>query len=270
MRRGVAMARAITIWARTMRPAHSNPRSLVLILSLLIPLSCGRGSERDAADGPAPFPAGGWTGEGDPAGTPTATATATPTAEPTPAGPMPDLMVDAPLLASSKRFTTEEFPADDCAVVEGCIAGPGPRDLLRFSTGVVNMGTADLHIGDPSTNPEDFDFSACHGHYHYKGFAEYELTDASGVVVTGHKQAFCLMDGHDWGTPNAGNDYDCSNQGLSVGWEDIYSHNLDCQWVDVTGLPSGDYTLTVKVNAEQRLDEWGPGENDASIPVQLP
>lgn len=253
-----------------MRSACSNLLSVGFILLSLTSLSCGRGQERTHEGLTAPAPAG-WTGEGDvPVVTPTATPSGTPEPEETPSGPMPDLMVDAPLLSSSAYHTTEEFPADDCAVVEGCIGGPGPRDLLRFSTGVVNTGDADLHIGNPATNPEDFAFSACHGHYHYKGFAEYELSNASGVVVTGHKQAFCLMDGHDWGTPNAGNDYDCSNQGLSIGWEDIYSHALDCQWVDVTGLPSGDYTLTVKVNAEQRLPEWGPGANDASIPVHLP
>lgn len=254
---------------------HSTVPSCAVVLVLLTTLSCGRGQTpeeaEDRAEGRAPYPAG-WMGEGDPAETATSTpiSTATPDPVETPTGPMPDLMVDAPLLSSSAHRTTEEFPADDCAVVEGCIGGPGPRDLLRFSTGVVNVGDADLHIGNPSTNPEDFAFSACHGHYHYKGFAEYELSNASGVVVTGHKQAFCLMDGHDWGAPNAGNDYDCSNQGLSMGWEDIYSQALDCQWVDVTGLPHGDYTLTVRVNAEQRLPEWGDGANDASIPVHLP
>ena len=40
--------------------------------------------------------------------------------------------------------------------------------------------------------------------------------------------------------------YDCVFQGLSAGWADVYSSDLDCQWLDVTGVPEGDYLLRME------------------------
>ncbi len=187
-------------------------------------------------------------------------------------GAMPDLTVNEPMLASSLVVGTEDPSANPCEVAEACIPGDmGPRDVLRFDVGVVNLGDAHLYIGDPSSNPDDFEYSSCHGHYHHIGFANYELRNSTGVVATGRKQAFCLMDIDDYG--NNGDDpmgFNCGNQGISIGWEDVYDSGLDCQFVDITGLPDGDYTLTVTVNAENRVKEFGPAPNAVTVPVTLP
>lgn len=189
-----------------------------------------------------------------------------------PREPLPDLTVNEPMLASSLEIGTEDRPASDCAVVEGClVAGQGPRDVLRFDVGVANVGEKDLHIGAPNVEGGDFDFSECHGHYHHIGFAEYKLSNASGVVATGRKQAFCLMDISDYeNNGDSSRFYDCANQGISLGWQDVYDKTLDCQWIDVTGFPAGDYTLSVTVNAEGRIYEAGPAPNTVSVPVVLP
>ncbi|MCA9697946.1 MAG: hypothetical protein KC431_10515, partial [Myxococcales bacterium] len=42
--------------------------------------------------------------------------------------------------------------------------------------------------------------------------------------------------------------YTCYNQGLSLGWSDTYGAALDCQWIDVTDVAPGDYTLRMEVN----------------------
>lgn len=42
--------------------------------------------------------------------------------------------------------------------------------------------------------------------------------------------------------------YDCNNQGISVGWQDVYVANLDCQWIDITGITLGSYWLYVEIN----------------------
>lgn len=185
---------------------------------------------------------------------------------------LPDLTVNEPMLANSWEIGTEDRPASDCAVVEGClVANQGPRDVLRFDVGVANVGEKDLYIGAPDLLSGDFDYSECHGHYHHIGFAEYSLSNASGVVATGRKQAFCLMDISDYqNNGDSSRYYDCADQGISLGWQDVYDKSLDCQWIDVTGLPGGAYSLSVTVNAEGRVYEAGPAPNTVSVPVTLP
>ena len=185
-----------------------------------------------------------------------------------------DLTVDADML-SQDLCTSElnpENPYWACAVEEGClVSGQGNRTVLRFDVGVLNLGEADLVLGDPYDRPEDFEYGACHNHLHYKDFAKYTLADGNGFELTGRKQAFCLIDLYDYGQngdPSQG--YDCSYQGISLGWGDIYDRSLDCQWVDVTGIPDGTYNLSVEVNADHKLPEAGPLPNKVSVPVTFP
>ena len=165
-----------------------------------------------------------------------------------------DFEVDAAALAASWRLEDVDFAADDCAFVEGSIAQPGLRRLLRFDTVIANYGEFPATIGDPS-DPEppftaaDFEWSPCHQHFHFTGYADYELRDVSGAAVgTGHKQAFCLLDTVQVVDGRGTRRFDCEFQGISSGWADEYDSSLDGQWIDVTGLPEGDYALVVSVN----------------------
>lgn len=166
-------------------------------------------------------------------------------------GPMgcdaPDLFVEP---EGTDPFEEERFFAEgDCEIYEGCVPEPGFRRLLRFDTRTPNAGSRDLVMGIPSNHPDLFHFSECHGHYHFDGYAYYDLLDNNGTVVaTGHKQAFCLIDWSPWAWTDFGGDYTCSNQGISLGWEDVYGSYLDCQYVDITDVPPGDYVLRVAIN----------------------
>ena len=142
------------------------------------------------------------------------------------------------------------FVSDNsCLLFEQCVGAPGNRHLLRFDTITPNAGAADLQMGVPSNHPDLFHFSECHGHYHFDGYAVYDLLDGQGnVVAEGHKQAFCLLDWNAWEPGNPGSGYGCSNQGISKGWQDVYSGNLDCNWIDVTDTPPGNYTLRISIN----------------------
>lgn len=137
-----------------------------------------------------------------------------------------------------------------CALLEGCVNDTGVRDIIRFDTITPNLGSRHLTMGVPSNHPELFHFSECHSHYHFDGYATYDLVDGKdSSVASGHKQAFCLLDWASWAWPQVrdGN-YTCSNQGISVGWQDTYGDHLDCQWIDVTDVAEGSYTLRIAVN----------------------
>ena len=179
--------------------------------------------------------------------------------------PLPDLTVslDTALASLSTRFET--FSADSCALQEGCVDGPGVRRLLAFSTQTANIGGSDIILGDPTTTP-GFEFASCHGHFHFEGYAQYQLLDAAGAVAaTGHKQAFCLLDSEAVGIPGAPTTprFHCGFQGIQRGWSDVYGSGLDCQWVDITDVAEGDYTLRISINPDRVIAEADFTNNSA-------
>lgn len=185
--------------------------------------------------------------------------------------PLPDLTVSEPALRQSARVTTTNFPSNHCAIVEGCVGGPGTRRLLRFDTVTPNLGPGDLFIGDPSGNPQMV-FSECHGHYHFEDYADYRLYDLQGnIVARGHKQAFCLIDLEPTAPGARPAQFpDCGFQGISAGWSDVYGGNLDCQWIDVTGVPQGRYVLEVTINPARVIEEGSYNNNSARTEVTIP
>lgn len=184
--------------------------------------------------------------------------------------PLPDLRLATDLLRSSLMIEEREFASDDCAVVEGCIVEPGLRRLLRFETTTRNYGTADLYVGSPDQR-EFFGYSSCHEHYHFERYAEYELLDEENecVVVPGHKQAFCLIDSSPF-VVSSRPYYDCDNQGIQAGWQDVYTNDLDCQWVDITDVAPGEYRLRVRINGERLLPESDYTNNVDEVRVRIP
>jgi len=180
---------------------------------------------------------------------------------------LPDLIIWGP--AVSPRIQTVTFSASSCAVVEGMVQS-GTRRLLRFSTETRNQGTADIYLGDPATNPQ-FVYAPCHGHYHFNNYANYRLLDSNGQqVATGLKIGFCLLDSVRW-SPYApsGAKYTCSNQGIQTGWGDVYDSTLDGQWIDITGVADGNYTLELEVNPARRLTESNYDNNITRIPITI-
>lgn len=181
--------------------------------------------------------------------------------------PLPDLIVNPNV--TNPFIGTQNFSVGHCAIAEGC-AQPGVRTLLRFATETWNVGEADLVLGDPCNN-ELFHFHDCHGHYHMEDYADYRLVDDQSIVLMGFKSSFCLLDSVRI-DPCASlvAVYNCTNQGLQVGWGDRYGAWLDCQWIDITGVAGGDYTLEIEVNPELILEESDYTNNVASVPVTIP
>jgi hypothetical protein len=209
-----------------------------------------------------------------------------------PPASLPNLVINTARVQSSVVFKTQMFTAKDCAYIENSLTGTGKRTLMRFDVSAANRGTSPLVLGSPVNNPL-FVYSPCHKHYHFSGYALYELfrsdprTTSSPAVVTGRKQAFCLEDFEpDPSSPSRGPAvYTCANQGISVGWADTYGSYLDGQWLDVTGVAPGNYFLRVIINPYNvasspiydptsavalAVPESGYSDNVAVVPVTIP
>ena len=75
-------------------------------------------------------------------------------------------------------------------------------------------------------------------------------------VAHGHKASFCLEDSDC--EPGYMKVYNCANkgdQGISVNCADNYKNTLDCQWIDITDVPYGNYSLRVYVNPLREVAE---------------
>lgn len=172
-----------------------------------------------------------------------------------PAGP--DLLMREDVFLSSLYIDYLDN-SDGCLIEEACLSGYGMRELLRFDTHIDNIGESDYFIGVPEEGNEQFEYDACHNHWHYEGYANYLVFDAEGnSLPQGFKNGFCVLDlVCDWGTAQ----YGCGNMGISAGCGDIYGAGLECQWFDITDLPAGDYTFATVVNWDYDPDALGQYE----------
>jgi len=186
---------------------------------------------------------------------------------------LPDLAVDELDLRDSLLIETRDFPLGDCnlSALKGCVDEPGRRRILRFTLIAANIGSADFFLGDPSEN-RFYEFNTCRQRYIWYDYSQFRLLDMQGNLVSeGHKEAFCLVDGRT-NRPDARRNPQfthCGYQGVSAGWDDIYHRTLDCQWVDITGVPPGQYMLSVHVNPGRDILESNFNNNIGEVVVTI-
>ena len=186
-----------------------------------------------------------------------------------------DLVVDPQRFVSQMEIVDRLFTEGDCAIEEGAVGSTGYRRLLRFDTVVMNSGDGDLVVGDRSdpNNPfaEFFEFAPCHGHFHIRDFSVYELLNVDRtLVLAAHKQGFCMEDSlkYDGGKSRG---FDCAFQGITSGWGDWYFKQLTGQWIDITGVPEGDYIVRVRINTANTFDEGSNRYvNDVETSIHIP
>ena len=160
----------------------------------------------------------------------------------------PDLSFDEEYLRNSIEVDTV-FNSDACFVDEGCLRGPGAREVIRFATKIDNIGDADYIVGLPQNDTLLFSRENCHGHYHHLGYAEYLIYEGEGQPQpVGFKSGFCVLDLDCTNSGGTLGKYYCGFMGITQGCSDIYEPYLDCQWIDVTDVPDGQYSIVVRVN----------------------
>ncbi len=172
----------------------------------------------------------------------------------------PDLEIQEDVLRNTLYLDQEFASEDNCFIDEGCLQGYGLRDIVRFTTHFKNIGEFDYYLGQETADNDQFSFDNCHGHYHYENYAEYLLVDSfSNVIPIGHKAGFCVIDLECSGGGSA--KYGCGNMGITAGCGDLYGAGLDCQWIDVTDVADGAYTIVVRVNWLNQPDFNGQTES---------
>jgi len=187
-----------------------------------------------------------------------------------------DLEPDLYQLMTSAYLEDKPLFLLQCAMEENCVASQAyverqenpywqqlTRRLLRFTTAISNIGSADFR---PFIPKESWEWHACHQHYHsMETFSHFEILNSNGNrMVEGHKASFCLEDNDCHGVDPH---YDCENygdQGITAGCKDIYYYNIDCQWIDITDLPIGVYTFKMAINPEYKVPET-TFENNAAL-----
>ena len=199
----------------------------------------------------------------------------------------------SPIAKTSARIDTETEPGNT---------------LLRFASATANVGAGVLHM-IPDAEPTgtslntwqriwtsddrfmdlrtgEFVFHEGHDHFHLDSFEVYRLLSTDGdEVAVGEKISFCLIDSlpvnpNPAPTPNAESpmfgiflngvcqDAD-QQQALNPGWADYYGALLDDQWIDITGVPAGDYFVEIVVDPDDLLEESDESNNRATFAITL-
>jgi len=174
-------------------------------------------------------------------------------------GGKPDLTVDPQRFVAHMEIVDRLFNESDCALQEGAVRATGYRRIVRFDTVILNSGDGDLVVGDhnDSNNPyaQSFVFAPCHGNYLIKDFFMYELLSLDRTVVLAeHKGGFDIADSFKvYGGKSKA--YGHAFQGITSGWAASYSKQFPGQWIDITGIPAGDYIVRASINISNTFDE---------------
>ncbi|KAF0309515.1 Protein-lysine 6-oxidase [Amphibalanus amphitrite] len=205
-----------------------------------------------------------------------------------PAG-LPDLVIDPEEVEKSAFIDNQSLGSLTCALEEKCLSDSAylvrareprlwksrRRKLLRFTNKVQNIGGSDYR---PHTDPAQWQWHSCHSHFHsVESFSDYDLTypGTNRRAAQGHKASFCLEDSEcKAGIPQRyrcqiGTSRERFPQGIRAGCADVYASYIDCQWIDVTDLQSGPYTLRVRVNGNRMVAEESFDNNQVICRVRL-
>ena len=179
--------------------------------------------------------------------------------------------------------------------------------LLRFSTSIVNLGPGRFDVYGSDPDPTDstkltkvtqrleqagawvehpsaatmFYAGDGHNHWHVYGLQDWKLAfqaTPNDTIATAAKTGFCFWDNVN--LSSAPRYYtgsrECHQQvdgtvpmGLSVDWGDKYPWNIAFQYIDVSGLPYGNYCLTITADPRGEFVEANTANNSARTLIAI-
>ncbi|NUP08615.1 MAG: hypothetical protein HOW73_21410 [Polyangiaceae bacterium] len=166
---------------------------------------------------------------------------------------------------NDNRVKYRYIPPGHCALIDGCVAGPGWRRLLVFDSHDHNVGGQPLHIGEVDYFNEGlggelidhnvYEYSDCHAHYHFAYYGSFYYGEAEEQSV--QKMGFCLestdrLSNNEFAPLHTS--YECEYQGVDPGWGDLYGASLTCNWVDITELDTSAGPVTQDLTFQSNPD----------------
>jgi hypothetical protein len=123
-----------------------------------------------------------------------------------------------------------------------------------------------------------------HNHWHVRDLEQYVLEGTKTGRLYGEKHGFCFYDNFRYKVKALGGPsspiYTSANScntrkngtvrmGLSKGWGDIYPSTIVDQYIDITGLPAGEYTVTATADWANWFIESNESNNSTTARIRI-
>ncbi|HUG47921.1 MAG TPA: lysyl oxidase family protein [Candidatus Limnocylindria bacterium] len=170
--------------------------------------------------------------------------------------------------------------------------GPGPFEVVGRPDGAtdgtlaVTQLVADGSGGwtEVATAARMFYAGDGHDHWHVRDLQTWTIArvnDPANVLRRGAKTGFCFWDNYRYGStapafyhPSTTSACDERTDGtvpmgLSVGWGDEYPSTIAFQYIDITGLPNGDYLVSLQADAGNEFVEADETNNSGWAMIRI-
>ena len=205
----------------------------------------------------------------------------------------PDLVTQTP---SGVRITSDKATGQRLLKFSNAIANVGNGRFELAPSHDANSGVTTAYqriwthdgAGTWSIQSElpvgTFEYHPLHNHWHFGGFARYELRNVAPgggigrrVIASSDKISFCMVDTL---SANLGLEHapplraytSCGQsitQGISVGWSDIYGSSLPGQSIDITQVQNGTYWLVDTADPNNTIVETIETNNAGAVLVTI-
>jgi hypothetical protein len=123
-----------------------------------------------------------------------------------------------------------------------------------------------------------------HDHWHVRDLQDWTIAsvnERAEPLRSGAKTGFCFWDNHRYGSTAAAFYHPITTSacemrtdgtvpmGLSVGWGDEYPSSIAFQYIDISGLPNGDYVVTLEADLDGEFIEADETNNTGWAVIRI-